>query len=161
MPRGSLEYRFWLKVDKEGQDGCWLWTGCKTKGRHGGYGQIGVSGKLLRAHRVSWELANGPLPPGVFLDHVCNNRSCVNPGHLRQASLADNNCNRKMHRNNSCGLKGVYFDKPAKRWRARIRRHGVSYHLGRFDSPELAHEAYCKAAASLHGRFANFGSPNP
>lgn len=61
--RIPIEERFWKRVAKAGPDDCWEWTGGKTK--HG-YGTIstgvedGCRTKL--AHRVSWELANGPLP---------------------------------------------------------------------------------------------------
>lgn len=69
--------RFWSKVDKSGD--CWLWTaGCFDSG----YGAFQVSGKCVRAHKFSYELARGPVPVGRQLDHLCRNVRCVRPDHL-------------------------------------------------------------------------------
>lgn len=79
-PTLPLAARFWRHVDKT--DGCWLWTA--YVGTHG-YGAIGAGGKhgeILLAHRVSWELHNGPVPEGRFILHRCDNRKCVRPDHL-------------------------------------------------------------------------------
>ena len=66
------------------RDGCWLWTrGC---GR-GGYGQVSISGRTRRAHRVSYELVYGMvLTPDQLLHHTCRNTSCINPNHLEITS---------------------------------------------------------------------------
>ena len=75
------EYRqkFWSRVDKTGE--CWTWQGSITCY---GYGQFShpVKGMSNRAHRVAWEMANGPVPEGLVLDHLCRNRACVRPDHL-------------------------------------------------------------------------------
>lgn len=63
----------------EKTDGCWNWKGTLFRN---GYGAFGVSGKTCGAHRVAYELAIGPIPAGLQLDHLCRNRGCVNPGHL-------------------------------------------------------------------------------
>jgi hypothetical protein len=87
----SVEDRFWSKV-RIG-DGCWEWTGAKA-GR--GYGVIGVGGSRRSggrqdyAHRLSWEMANGPIPHGIFVCHRCDNPRCVRPGHLFLGSVQDN-----------------------------------------------------------------------
>ena len=71
---------------------CTLWTGYR---RPDGYGDVSIKGKLQRAHRVAYELANGPIPDGQDVDHVCHNvtdcsggldcphRLCINAEHLR------------------------------------------------------------------------------
>src|SRR5215469_3393240 len=74
-------------------DGCHEWAGAIMKGgprTTGGYGQINVGGRATYAHRVAWELANGPIPKGAQVLHSCDNRRCVNVAHLRLGSFRDN-----------------------------------------------------------------------
>lgn len=85
--RRPMAERYWEKVDKRGPDECWNWLGSL----HGdGYGLIGnEQGKCSRAHRFGWEAAGNELPPSakhghrLVLDHLCKNRACQNPAHMR------------------------------------------------------------------------------
>ena len=97
--RMTTEEKFWRDVAflGAGGDDCWEWRGDKR----GYYGQIGVHGKTIKTHRLSWELANGPIPGGMNVLHHCDNPRCVNPHHLFLGTHGDNACDReKKHRGN-------------------------------------------------------------
>jgi hypothetical protein len=132
-PSVSVVDRFWAKVQKSAEpDGCWIWTASRTS--HG-YGKIGVNGRLAAAHRLSFELSKGPIPAGMQVDHVCFNRGCVNPAHLRLATNKQNNEHRSgARRDSSSGVRGVYWHSRAKRWQASTRHNGRTIHLGLFDT---------------------------
>ena len=75
--------RFMTKVEKT-QDGCWDWIAAKD--RHG-YGFFRAKRTAVFAHRIACWLRHGPPPEGKpTVDHLCKNRGCVNPEHLRWAS---------------------------------------------------------------------------
>lgn len=99
--RTPLADRFWAKVNKDGPvpeyapnlGPCWLWTAHVGKHGYGEIGSGGKGGKTLLAHRVSYELANGPLPEGErdhHIDHLCRVTSCVNPAHLEYVTASVN-----------------------------------------------------------------------
>lgn len=79
--RAGVAFRFWPKVNKT--DSCWLWMAGTFPS---GYGAFVVErGKTQRAHRVAYELTNGPIPEGLLVLHNCpggDNPLCVNPAHL-------------------------------------------------------------------------------
>lgn len=74
-------------VDPGGADDCWEWQGACSKG---GYGNVRVGGRQTKAHRLSYELANGPIPAGLVVRHSCDNPPCVNPNHLLVGTHGDN-----------------------------------------------------------------------
>jgi len=78
--------RFWRKVRRT--DTCWLWIAATNSS---GYGCFRIAaGRLLYAHRYAYELAVGPIADGMVLDHLCNNRRCVNPDHMEVVTLQEN-----------------------------------------------------------------------
>jgi len=56
----------------------------------GGYGQLNDKGRLLKAHRLSWELHFGAIPDDLLIRHMCHNPKCCNPSHLLPGTVKDN-----------------------------------------------------------------------
>lgn len=83
--QSTLVNRFWKYVEKTND--CWLWTGAKT---HGGYGVLNNGAKVIRAHRLSYQIHRGDFSPDLDILHKCDNPSCVNPDHLSTGTAKDN-----------------------------------------------------------------------
>lgn len=87
--RKSLELRFWSKVKKT--ETCWLWIAATNIG---GYGFFSVggrrSGRMVAAHRISYELTYGTFNEELFVLHKCDNPPCVRPEHLFLGDNYDN-----------------------------------------------------------------------
>lgn len=87
-PQTPIGIRLLAKIDIEVGSGCWRWTGAKVPQ---GYGLIKrKDGAQLRAHRVAYELAVGPIPTGMFICHRCDKPDCVRPSHLFVGTHMDN-----------------------------------------------------------------------
>ena len=128
--------RFWAKVRKT--DSCWEWTGATFRG----YGVFRSQGKARTAHRLSYEWANGPIPDGLEVDHMCFNRGCVNPAHLRLLEHGANGQNRAGANSSSrSGVRGVYKPSGSKVWIARAMLNRKAYNIGRFERLEDAERA--------------------
>lgn len=68
---------------------CWIWVGAQH-GEGRGYGKFHLDGRTMSAHRASYLLFNGPIKPGMVIDHTCVNERCVSPHHLEQCTQAVN-----------------------------------------------------------------------
>lgn len=85
-PYVDPEIRFMRFVDKQ-PNGCWQWTGNVI---WSGYSKFWFDGRTVAGHRWSYEHFVGPVPNGLQIDHLCRNRTCVNPGHLEAVTPRTN-----------------------------------------------------------------------
>lgn len=138
----------------EWQGDCLVWVGPTDEE---GYGRISVDGKWYKAHRYAWEQENGPIAPGMKIDHKCWNHPCVNIKHLRQATNAQNVSNASGPRktNLSTGVRNVY--PKGKKFRVQIVKDGKSYRFGVYDSIEEASIVAEEKRRELFGEFSGRG----
>ena len=102
--KGPLESRLWAKVEKGEPQACWPWLGARrNKQGHGHILSGDGSGKTVFVHRVSYELAYGPIPEGLIVMHICDNPPCVNPAHLRLGTFKENVQDSKAKGRNNRG----------------------------------------------------------
>jgi hypothetical protein len=130
------EERFWAKVDKSGE--CWEWIGYRDKD---GYGRAPIACISTPAHRASWTFLNGPIPEGKQIDHLCRNRACVKPDHLRIVTPKENLEHVGPHRGSRSGLRGVYWNKSRNSWFVQVMHNGQYYYGGGFTNIQDANEA--------------------
>lgn len=126
-------------------DGCWEWQAALFAN---GYGKVRQGRKTAYAHRVAWEMWSGESPGEWHVMHVCDNRRCVRPDHLRLGTRSDNmqDCSTKgrISRNTSAAVSA------ASAWRS-SKTHCLRGHL--FDEANtrltsLGHRS-CRACAHL------------
>ena len=83
----NLRERLLSKAVINWETGCWEWAASKDRY---GYGKFSIKSVHERAHRVAYELIEGPIPASLQLDHLCRNRSCINPAHLEPVAPSEN-----------------------------------------------------------------------
>lgn len=122
--------------------------------RPDGRRQVNVDRRLYQEHRIIWLWMLGKWPLHC-VDHVNGDAADNRWSNLRETTQSENLFNMGAHKDNKTGFKGVCQRKTGGKFIAQIQAHGKPRWLGEFDTPEEAHAAYCKAAAELHGNFAN------
>lgn len=106
---------------------------------------------MARAHRIAYLMEHGSLPAlPTSIDHECLNRSCVRASHLRTDSSKQNNENKSSVGRGASGVRGVNWDAPTGKWRAKVTHHRKCYNVGLFDTVE---EAATAAAAKRNELF--------
>lgn len=137
--------RFWAKLEKS--EGCWNWIGSKNRQ---GYGTFGVGGRQVRVNRFIYEVTFGAIEPGLLIDHICRNRGCARPSHLRTVTPAENVQNQDGHSDSRSGRRGVDWRAAIGKWRASAQVGGKRHYAGHFSDLEEAAEAARQLRLSLH-----------
>ena len=102
MTRKSPLDRFLIRIDVREDSDCIFWTGLMSRF---GYGRFNVNRKDVPAHRFIYEHCEGPIPEGMYIDHICRVKNCVNPHHLRVVTPRQNSIENSN---------GTAFDNHAK-----------------------------------------------
>lgn len=119
-----------------------------------GYRRISLLERVFMSHQLAWAIHHGRWPAG-HIDHVNGNPSDNRIENLRECTASQNQANRKKLSTNTSGLRGVTWNRSAKKWQAGIKLHGRSYHLGLYADKNDAHAAYQLAARRLFGEFSS------
>jgi hypothetical protein len=120
--------------------------------RLNGYRCIKIDRHGYQAHRLAWLYVYGIWPTDQ-LDHKFGVRADNRIAELREATRVENGRNRKMHRNNSSGFRGVSWNKFKRKWCAQIRLPGRIIYRGQFNTAKEASDSYEAKAKELFGDF--------
>lgn len=147
----SPEAAFEKHTERRGE--CLIWTGLVNEE---GYGKIWVRGRYVRAHRYSWEAANGPIPAGMLVDHRYHcSTACVEPTHLRLADGWENQANRSGAAKNNRGTRHRnVVRKTSGKYQVQVQKNGKQHYFGLHDTLEQAIVQAESARAELFGEFA-------
>lgn len=122
-----------------------------------GYISVSILGKRLLAHRLAWFYVYGEMPE-FYVDHKNMVRTDNRLSNLRAATHMENSQNTsnapRPHKTSS-PYRGVFWEKSKRKWYAKIRTNYKQQHLGYYDLPEQAHDAYVSARLAQHKGYLN------
>ena len=117
-----------------------------------GYVYICCDKKNRYAHRLAWLYVYGYIPK--YVDHINGNKKDNRIANLRETTISQNMHNSKKPKNNTSGIKGVYFHKKSQKWMARVHLNNKCIYLGIFENIEDAQKSVTESRKKLHGAFA-------
>ena len=159
---GSLEptellylERIDARYDKPSEDECWVWTGYLNPGGYGlAYaGRVGGKEKMILTHRAMYELHVGQIPLNLTIDHLCRNRACGNPKHLRILTIYENASDNGFATRTHCPQGHEYTDENTYYWK---QKNGEPSRQCRTCRRESDRRRYAKTKAkkqAAQGRF--------
>jgi len=124
-----------------------------TYNEKAGYVYVSIDVSKYCLHRIIWLWMTGVWPEDQ-IDHIDTCGRNNKWDNLREANNSQNNSNRFATELNTSGFKGVSWHKSRGKWRGVLTKNGRSIHIGHFDDPRKAAEAYANAAKKYHGEFA-------
>lgn len=127
-------------------------------GSNTSYGYLATSlfGKKVQIHRLAWFLYYGEWP-AMDIDHINGIKKDNRISNLRLATISQNQFNKPIQKNNSSGVKGVYWNKRDNKYIASVQHQGRKHTAGRFDDLESAKSAVEELRIKLAGEFCNHG----
>lgn len=115
-----------------------------------GYRSIHINHHSYQAHRLAWLITYRAFPFGE-IDHINGNKADNRIENLRDVTRSLNKQNtKKAYSGNSSGLLGASWCNTQRKYLSQICINGKVKHLGYYEVPELAHQAYLTAKRSLH-----------
>ncbi len=155
---------YWLPRPLEHFPSERIWRGWNTKwaGKEAGAGSsgdpeaprwlVGINNKKITRYEIVWAIHKGVWPK--YLDHINRNQADDRIENLRESTHSQNTANQGKQPRNKSGYKGVSWNSKMKKWNAKIGINWKRVHLGYFETPQEAHDAYVKAAREHWGEFA-------
>lgn len=119
----------------------WNWTAIRTERKSGGYAMRNEHGESIMMHRLIMD-----APPDQRIDHRDGNGLNNQRDNLRFATPQQNIANKRVHKNNKSGYKGVHYNKQAHKWMMAFTVNT--------DTAEEAARLYDRIARFVHGEFA-------
>ena len=147
----------WLVDRKNGKSKRLTFAGCIVKYKNYKSWRINLyyqnKSIVLKCSRIIFLLHKGYLAKNKNIDHIDGNPLNNRVENLREATDYENNQNSKLPKNNTSGIKGVYWDKKSKKWRVMMYAYGKNHYFGFFESYDEAVKVAMDARKKLHGEF--------